>query len=68
MRERERERDRRNLNPSKEAKAAMWLWGAEYAAQRGGSMDFWDKLDASRKRLCRDLVDDIERATWRSKR
>jgi hypothetical protein len=52
-------RTRRNLNPTPEARAAMWLWGKEYAAQGGGSMDFWDKLDASRQRLARDCADSI---------
>lgn len=38
----------------------MALWGYEYAhLQSGGSMDFWDGLDASRKRMCVDVVDGI---------
>lgn len=49
----------RNLNPHAEAVAAMWLFGTEYAAQGGGSMDFWDSLSETRKRLCYDLVDDV---------
>lgn len=49
----------RNLNPHAEAKMAMWLWGAEYAAQGGGSMDFWDRLSDSRKRVAKNAVDDI---------
>lgn len=55
----QRQRDRRNLRPSSEAVAAMYLYGAEYAAQNGGSMDFWDSLDESRKQLCRRLVLEI---------
>ena len=43
-----------------EAIAARWLWGAEYARQNGGQMDFYDGLSESRKRLCRELVDDIK--------
>jgi hypothetical protein len=52
----EPDRTRRNLNPHKAAYAAMYLYGPEYAAQRGGSMDFWDKLSESKRRVCRDLV------------
>jgi hypothetical protein len=54
------ERAKRNLNPHAEARLAMALWGHEYAhEQRGGSMDFWDGLSASRKRLCVDVVSGI---------
>lgn len=58
--------EQRNLNPSKEAVIAMWLWGSEYSAQHGGSMDFWDKLSKRRKQHCKWMVDAIEKATWRS--
>lgn len=57
-----KESDRRNLNPHKAARVAMVLWGARYAKQGGGSMDFWDKLSESEKRLCRELVKKIEKA------
>lgn len=40
----------------------MWLFGAEYSAQDRGSMTFWDRLPRSKKRLARELVQDIERA------
>lgn len=50
---------RRNLNPHAEARLAMALWGSEYAAQSGGSMDFWDGLSESRKALCVRLLNDI---------
>ena len=53
---------KRNLNPHKQARAAMYLFGKRYAAQRGGSMDFWDSLSDSDKRLCRKLVEDIEKS------
>lgn len=46
----------RNLNPTAEAIAAMYLYGYEYSMQRGGSMDFWDCLSDSKKRLCIELV------------
>lgn len=53
---------KRNLNPHKAAVAAMYLYGREYAAQGGGSMDFWDSLPDRQKGLCRNLVAAIERA------
>lgn len=56
----ERTRARRNLNPHREARLAMIVWGREYAAQRGGSMDFYDGLDDSRKRLLREWCDDLD--------
>lgn len=52
----------RNLNPHKPAVAAEFLYSKEFAAQQGGSMDFWDSLDESAKRVCRDLAHAIERA------
>ena len=64
----ERQRTQRNINPHKEAIAAMTIWGAEYATQGGGSMDFWDWLSDSRKRICRELIDRIEAAPRRANR
>ncbi|QUS40550.1 hypothetical protein RPMA_18200 [Tardiphaga alba] len=52
----EQERAYRNLHPHAEAQMAMWLWGDEYSQQRGGSMDFWDSLGASRRNHCIDCV------------
>jgi len=57
-----KEQDRRNLSPHKPAVIAMWLWSREYALQRGGVMDFWDKLPELRKKLCRECLDKIEKA------
>lgn len=54
--------DARNLAPHRAAVAAMWLFGADYADQRGGSMDFWDSLNEAQKYNCRRLVSDIEAA------
>lgn len=51
--------ERRNINPHAEARLAMAMWSEEYAAQSGGSMDFWDGLSESRKALCVRLLDDI---------
>lgn len=53
---------RRNLNPTSEAIMAMALWGARYAAQRGGSMDFWDTLNPAEQKLCAELVERIREA------
>lgn len=62
----EQKRARRNLNPTKEAIAAMWLWGKKYSQQSGGSMDFWDGLSDGDKRTCRQMVDEILAAPERS--
>lgn len=52
-----KDRDSRNLNPTPAAVVAMALYGSEYAAQNGGSMDFWEKLSASRQRLCQQTAE-----------
>lgn len=54
--------NRRNLNPTPAAVVAMSIYRSEYAAQKGGSMDFWDKLDESRKRRCQELADWVIKA------
>ncbi len=51
-----------NLNPTKAAVAAMFIYHNEYAAQHGGSMDFWDRLDAHEKSVCERCVEKIEAA------
>ena len=58
----EKNRMTRNLNPHKAAVVAMFIYGGAYAAQGGGSMDFWDGLDDRLKRVCRDCVARMERA------
>ena len=55
----------RNLNPVPEALVAMWIWGSEYAAQNGGSMDFYDRLSASRQRACARAVEQMKLALAR---
>jgi transcriptional regulator of met regulon len=50
------DRARRNLNPHRSARMAMILYDHEYAAQSGGSMDFWDSLSKDKKRYVRDMV------------
>ena len=49
-------RVKRNLNPHAEARLAMLIWGKEYSRKGCGSMDFWDYLDESRKKLCVEQV------------
>lgn len=58
----------RNLNPTPEATVAMHLWGAEYAAQRGGSMDFWDKLSDQRRKRCETIVREVSEAAEKHNR
>ena len=49
-----------NIHPHREARLAIIVWGKEYSEQRGGSMDFWDCLDESRKRLCREWCNNLD--------
>jgi len=56
---RERARNKANLNPHKPARLAMAWFGYEYSQQGGGSMDFWEKLSAPRKKLMREVVANI---------
>lgn len=58
----EKARAARNLRPHKPAVIAMAMWGHEYSQQRGGSMDFWETLSESRKRICRDVLERIAKA------
>ena len=58
-----RRKMQRDLNPHKAARAAMWLYGAEYARTGLGSMAFWDRLpQGAQNPVCRALVRDIEKA------
>lgn len=57
-----KKRDRENINPTPEAVVAMSLYCDGYAAQRGGSMDFWEALPESKQRRCIELLEDIRRA------
>jgi len=50
----------RNLNPHREARLAMMVWHKEYSEQRGGAMDFYDKLSDSEKRLCKQWCTELE--------
>lgn len=58
----ERAKARRNQEPHKPAVVAMWVYSAEYAAQNGGSMDFWDGLSESKRDVCRALLERIKTA------
>lgn len=46
----------RNLHPHQEAYLAMCIWGQAYSEQRGGCMDFWDKVDEHAKDFIRDIL------------
>lgn len=52
-------RAQRNGNPHRPAIVAMTLWSSRYAAQRGGSMDFWDTLREPEREQCRRIVAEI---------
>jgi hypothetical protein len=52
----------RNLHPTPEAVFAMFHWHKEYAAQKGGSMDFYDTLEKWEKDFCRRAVKAIKEA------
>ena len=54
--------DDRNLNPHKPAVMAMCLFNRHYAAQSGGSMDFWAGLTTGEQQTCRDLVKRLDEA------
>lgn len=65
LRERQAEQYRqakRNLNPTAPARIAMTLWCRRYAAQNGGSMDFWDTLSEPEKYQCRMIAEQVRRA------
>jgi hypothetical protein len=55
-------RDRRNLDPHAAAVVAMCMWGERYSKQNGGSMDFWDALTPSEKRLCSEIAKKCRKA------
>lgn len=44
------------MNPRPTAVFAMFYWGADYAAQRGGVMDFYDALHPADQQFCTDAV------------
>jgi hypothetical protein len=54
--------DERNLIPHKPAIMAMCLFSRRYAAQSGGSMDFWASLTTGEQQTCRDLVERLGEA------
>lgn len=53
---------RDNLRPHAEARLAMAYWGEEYAAQKGGCMDFWDSLSPYRRELITRVLDETLKA------
>lgn len=58
----EERRARRNLSPHAPARVARALWSNRYAAQNGGSMDFWDSLREPQQQLCREIAEQIRAA------
>ena len=52
-------KEERNLDPHRPAICAMWLYDDQYSKQKGGSMDFWDKLSDSDKNTCRRMSEQI---------
>ena len=52
----------RNMNPHKKAVIAMWLFGKEYADLGLGSMDYYDGLSGSDKKMCKRMLDAIKEA------
>jgi hypothetical protein len=53
---------KRNLEPTAPARIAMTLWCHRYAAQNGGSMDFWDTLRDVEKDQCRRIAEEVRAA------
>lgn len=61
-------KDQNQCNPNGHAEAvcARWLWGKEYADQRGGQMDFYNRLPDAKKKLVQRMVDEIIGAPGRA--
>lgn len=57
-----RHQAQRDLNPHKAATFAMWHWHSRYAAQRLGSMGFWDSLTDREREFAQRAVMAIEAA------
>ena len=51
-----------NLHPHKEAVIAMWLFGSDYAKKGLGSMDYYNQLEPSTKKLIGKMLSEIEEA------
>jgi hypothetical protein len=41
-------------------RAAMWMYGHEYALAGIGAIEFWRRLDERRKDLIRDMVRQLD--------
>lgn len=52
----------RDLDPHKAARAAMWMYAADYVRSGLGSMGYWGSLTMYQKSMCRQMVAEIERA------
>lgn len=42
--------------------AAMWLWSKEYAAQRAGAIEFYQALDAQRRKVVDEFLNRLAEA------
>jgi hypothetical protein len=51
----------RDLYPPPEAIAASHLWRADFIKSRLSPAAFYDRLSPQRKRMCQDLIDDLNR-------
>lgn len=51
----------RNLHPTPEATVARIIYGRAYSEQKGGTMDFWDKLDPYNQRICQSVVEEMKK-------
>lgn len=50
-------------NPTRQERAAMWLFHDEYARSGSSCVDFWKNLSKSDKRLVDDMIAAILKAT-----
>ncbi len=57
-----KQRDRDNLNPTPEARFAMCHWHDRYAAQHGGSMDFYLEVITKKERAY--CVESVREILW----
>lgn len=51
--------EERNLDPHRPARCAIWVYSERYINQKGGIMDFWDKLTKQEQDICRIMAEQI---------
>lgn len=49
-------------NPNRRELVAMWIWGAEYARGGLGAVEFYERLNESRKRQIAECIKQFEAA------